>query len=214
MAEAHADDDSRLPARRARAEDASPIVEILVDAFHADPFINWFVGGRGPKARRIYVEMVLHRLTLPHGEVWVDPGLRGAALWTPPEAWNIPVAEQLSILPILTRAVGLRRLFVAARCAELVEAARPPQPWYYLALIGALPAAQGQGIGRALLAPVLERCDREGVPAVLETSVLANVRWYARQGFVIHGEIDLPDGGPHLWMMRRPPGGSAGPLAT
>jgi GNAT superfamily N-acetyltransferase len=36
--------------------------------------------------------------------------------------------------------------------------------------VGVLPEAQGKGLGRALMAPTLECCNRDGLPAYLETS--------------------------------------------
>ena len=66
------------------------------------------------------------------------------------------------------------------------RAARPDQPeskrghhpkgpeHWYLQYLGVEPRRQGKGLGGALLAPVLERCDGEGVPAHLETSTERN----------------------------------------
>jgi GNAT superfamily N-acetyltransferase len=44
----------------------------------------------------------------------------------------------------------------------------PPAHWY-LSLIGVSPSCQGQGIGGALLAPVLLKADKEGTCCLLET---------------------------------------------
>jgi hypothetical protein len=52
--------------------------------------------------------------------------------------------------------------------------------------------------------PVLERCDREGVPAYLEASGARNRDLYLRLGFRVTGEIRLPDG-PSMWPMWREP---------
>ncbi|MFE4644295.1 GNAT family N-acetyltransferase, partial [Streptomyces sp. NPDC056730] len=64
---------------------------------------------------------------------------------------------------------------------------------------------QGRGLGRALIEPVLERCDREGLPAYLEASSERSRRLYERLGFTFTGTtVDLPDG-PHMWPMWREP---------
>ena len=46
----------------------------------------------------------------------------------------------------------------------------PPEPHWYLPLIGVDPARQGQGLGAALMRPVLAKCDAAGLPAYLEST--------------------------------------------
>ena len=86
-----------------------------------------------------------------------------------------------------------------------IEAAHPEEPHWYLAVVGTEPRLQHQGIGSALLAPVLERCDRDFVPAYLESSREDNVAFYQRLGFEVTTPIDLPGGGPRVWPMWRDP---------
>jgi hypothetical protein len=54
------------------------------------------------------------------------------------------------------------------------------------------------------MGPVLERCDREGEPAYLESSKEQNIPFYSRHGFEVTGQLDLPDG-PSMWPMWREP---------
>jgi RimJ/RimL family protein N-acetyltransferase len=60
-------------------------------------------------------------------------------------------------------------------------------------------------MGSSLLRTVLDRCDRDRTPAYLEATSEASMRLYLRHGFVVTGEIPLPDG-PPLWCMSRSPG--------
>jgi GNAT superfamily N-acetyltransferase len=66
------------------------------------------------------------------------------------------------------------------------------------------PLNQRTGAGAALLRPVLERCDTEGLPAYLETQKEENVPWYMRSGFELVQVLDVK-GCPPLWTMRREP---------
>ncbi len=54
------------------------------------------------------------------------------------------------------------------------------------------------------MAPVLEECDRDGIPAYLESSRESNLAYYARFGFRVTGRLDLPRG-PRVWPMWRDP---------
>ena len=78
------------------------------------------------------------------------------------------------------------------------------EPHWYLAILGTDPPHQGKGVGGALLAPVLTRCDTEGTGAYLESSKPDNVPYYERFGFRVSGQIDMPDG-PTMWPMWRDP---------
>jgi RimJ/RimL family protein N-acetyltransferase len=72
-------------------------------------------------------------------------------------------------------------------------------------LIAISKEVQGQGVGTALINSVLDRCDREGLPAYLEASSERSRALYERLGFTFTGTtIDLPDG-PHMWSMWREP---------
>jgi ribosomal protein S18 acetylase RimI-like enzyme len=123
-------------------------------------------------------------------------------LWAPPGKWRLGAWGQVRMLPDFIRLFG-RRLPLASRGLNLVEAHHPRELHWYLAVLGTEPACQGQGIGSALMAPILERCDREGLPAYLESSKESNIAFYSRHGFEVTGEIRLPDG-PPVWPMWRP----------
>lgn len=193
--------------RKATAEDASAIVRTLVRAFDADPFVCWLVRDDASRARRLqrYMDVALRRVTLPHGGVWVTDDCRCAALWAPPGAWEMSLADQLRLLPAVIEVVGLGRLATIAQGLSEVERRRPPPPWWFLALLGTDPAAQGRGLASATLAPVLERCDREGTAALLDTCSSRNIRFYERRGFRVVSEVDLPAQGPRCYTMRRDP---------
>lgn len=92
----------------------------------------------------------------------------------------------------------------------ILERRHPRQRHYYLPYIGVRPAAQGRGLGTGLLAPVLERCDRERLPAYLEASSPDNARLYRRLGFTTR-EIIRPLGSPPIELMIRDPGTAAAP---
>ena len=78
-------------------------------------------------------------------------------------------------------------------------------PHWHLPFMGVDPARQGLGLGTLLLRAGLSRVDQDGVECRLFTEQPRNVPLYQRYGFEIAVEEDVPDGGPHLWFMRRRP---------
>lgn len=108
------------------------------------------------------------------------------------------------MMPGFVRAFG-RRVARGQQVAELMKQHHPEEPHWYLAVIGSDPTVRGGGFGHALMRSRLDRVDAEHAPAYLESSNPDNVPYYLRFGFEVTGEIRLPDGGPTMTPMWRPP---------
>ena len=80
----------------------------------------------------------------------------------------------------------------------------PHEPHWYLPLIGVDPAHQGKGHGDALMSYALDRCDRERVPAYLESTNPRNISLYRRHGFEPLGTIQAGSSPTLVPMVRRP----------
>ena len=85
-----------------------------------------------------------------------------------------------------------------------MAAYHPDGPHWYLPMIGVNPAHQSKGLGAALLRQALERCDREGLPAHLESTNPRNISLYMRHGFVAVGEIQAGSSPTMVPMLRQP----------
>ena len=79
------------------------------------------------------------------------------------------------------------------------------QHWY-LDVIAVDPAAQGRGIGGALLCAVHTSADADGVPIVLLTYQPTNLSFYSRHGYSVVCGGTAPGNGPRWWGLRREPG--------
>jgi GNAT superfamily N-acetyltransferase len=80
----------------------------------------------------------------------------------------------------------------------------PVRHWY-LSILGVDPARQGQGLGGALLQPILSRADEEGVPCYLETGQPKAISFYRKHGFEVVVQDVEPKSGLRFWTFRREP---------
>ncbi len=187
---------------RAARNDAARLAASLSTAFYDDPVFRWFSPDDHRRGAMLpdFFDVFVHAY-LSHGEAYTDDAVSGAALWAAPHT------DPLSAEPVYAErleeiaGVDAARLF---EIVELLEAHSPHERHYHLQFLGVLPERQGAGLGSALMAPILQRCDRDGMPAYLEATSDRNRALYERHGFRAHGDIPLP-GGPALWRMWRDP---------
>ncbi len=191
--------------RVANRADAGPLAASLARAFYDDPVMEFLIPDEPSRRRRVgeFFEVALTIQHLPHGATFTDTDLAGGALWDPPGHWKMRFGQILRGSRKMVSAFGLK-VPRALRVLSTIERQHPRTPHWYLAVLGTDPIHQGKGIGSALLAPILSRCDHEGTGAYLESSKRSNIAFYRRHGFEVTGEIVLP-GGPTVWPMWRDP---------
>jgi GNAT superfamily N-acetyltransferase len=210
--------------RRATPADIPELAAMLARAFADDPIAEWACPPdslRGQMLERFHATRV--RQLLAHQEIWITTERRSAALWAPPKRWRLTPLEDAQLGRGMLHPRLIWRLPLIAGGLYGIERKHPHAPaHWYLAVLGTDPSFQGQGLGSAVLAPVLEQCDSDGVaaypesskeeeprmqggtPAYLESSKESNISFYERFGFKVIGEYRLP-GGPKVWPMWRDP---------
>lgn len=194
--------------REARVEDVPDLALASARAYYDDALMSWFIPDGARRldiARRFFAASMRAAVKHRVGTIYTTDDRVGEAHWIPPHRPELPMRAQLrAVAPMLTslRSVSMPALFEFNR---FEAASRPAKPHWYLSGIATDPGFQRRGIATALMAPVLERCDREGVGAFLITQTQANVPFYAKRGFSVTASSDLGRGGPHLWLMWREP---------
>jgi len=194
-------------ARAATADDIGSVADALVLAFHDDPLMAYLFQddqGRRKKSRLFFVGDAKRAIGKSKGRVETtdDGSVKGGAIWFAPDEWRVGGLELLTQLPMLFK-MGTETPR-ALQVLSQVEKVHPKTPHWYLAVLGTDPQHQGKGIGSALLAPVLAKCDEEGIPAYLESSKERNIPFYRRHGFEVSSELKLKNG-PTIWPMWRDP---------
>jgi ribosomal protein S18 acetylase RimI-like enzyme len=192
--------------RAARKSDLPALIGLLCRAFDADPVTNWVLRQDEHRVAALasYFRLSLE-LTVPHGCVFITEDRLGTAAWAPPGKWKEGRIRQIWRLPSFLHAVSLRRAPRVLPAVVALDAKHPTVPHYYLFELAVEPSHQGRGIGGALLRHGLERCDREGMPAYLESSNPRNNPLYERHGFKVVERYILGGDGPPIWLMWREP---------
>jgi ribosomal protein S18 acetylase RimI-like enzyme len=193
-----------IATRRATDADVPALARMLARAFLDDPVAIWSCPPASLRPRVVErFQATRLRHLLAEREVWTTSELSSAALWAPPKRWRTTVRQDMEIARCSLHPRLLARTPLIARGFLGMERKHPHHPpHWYLAVLGTEPAAQGRGLGSAVLAPVLEQCDADGVGAYLESSKERNIAFYARHGFRVTAELRLPRG-PRIWAMWR-----------
>lgn len=192
--------------RNVRADECRQVAVSLSRAFYNDPPTRWVFPDdqRRTMVLESLFNLYMQKLWFRHGECLTTNDYSGAATWLPPGGSDVGLMQQIMLIPgMAVRArFALGRLL---RAVDVLESNHPKEPHFYLPFAGVIPERQGKGIGGTLLTPVLERCDREQLPAYLEASSPINRRLYERHGFKMTEEISFADDAPPLWRMWRNP---------
>ncbi|MFE6834049.1 GNAT family N-acetyltransferase [Streptomyces sp. NPDC057705] len=189
--------------KTAAIDDAALISRSLARAFDDDPMMRWFFPDDSSREASLgsYFTTLFTRQYVSNAVCEFTEA--AAAFWVPPEAQAKAVPDAETIQQLRDILGDRAELFGAA--VEAAAQHTPREPHWYLAVIGADPAAQGTGQGAALLRSGLAKADAAGLPACLESSKAANLPFYQHFGFTVREEVRLPGGGPTLWAMRREP---------
>jgi len=200
-----------IPVRLAVPGEIGALASVLARAFVDDPFYRYLAGDapeRNERMRAGWIGLLEHasdRLST----TYTTDDHAGVAIWHPPGYTGTSFIGSLRLLPSVARlAGGYRRLREVSRAVAALEERRQhhaPGPHFYLSALGVEPHRQGEGVGTALVQPILERATASGVPAYLETATARNVLLYERLGFAVVEELTLPATDVHGWLMLRAP---------
>ncbi|MFE1024328.1 GNAT family N-acetyltransferase [Streptomyces sp. NPDC058818] len=200
--------------RTAGHGDRELVVRLLDEAFQDDPVSSWVFPDEEYRRRTHHRLMaVFTDAVLADGRIDLTEDGAACALWLPVPAdghtgddSGEDHREGAADGPAQVREAVDPENERVELIARLTDGIHPSgRAHEYLWMIGVAPERQGEGLGTALIESVLDRCDREGLPAYLEASSARGRSLYERLGFEFTGRaLDLPDG-PRMWPMWREP---------
>ena len=189
------------PVVSAKVQDRERVVSAIVLAFVGDPVARW--AWPEPHHYLTYFPEftnVFGGKGFEHDAAHSVAEFSGGALWLPP---GVQPDEEV-LVGLMERSIDPKRLQVVFTMLEQMGGYHPAEPHWYLPLIGVEPAKRGRGYGAALLRHALERIDREGRIAYLESTNPANIPLYQRHGFEVVGTIQVDEAPPIVPMVRQP----------
>ena len=185
---------------RLRIEDTDKALATLTVAFVADPMVRYMF-----PAAETYLEAyprflkAFCGLGIERGTAFRDESFGGVCIWLPPG--SEPDNDALSA--VNKTAIPPERLETFKGInEEMVQYHPHDEPLWYLPCIGVDAAAQGRGLGSALMKHTLQLCDEQGTRAYLESSNPANISLYERHGFEVMGRIEVGSAPPITPMIR------------
>ncbi len=172
-------------------------------AWH-EPFGAWALPDPADREQRLAarIRADIRDRFLPHGECWTIGAGACVTLWIPPI--STPGTESLRERRSEADYAEYGERADALRAGdELLASLKPPEDHWYLDTIATAPEWRRRGLGARLLDHDLAVRDAAGDACVLDTHTPENIAFYARRGFEVTAEGQLP-GGPDLYVMVRP----------
>ncbi len=175
------------------------IVDVITLAFATDPIARWAY----PNSQQ-YLEYFPNFIRLFGGRAFDTEtayyinGFSAAALWLPPDVQP----DEDALVALFQNTVSHELHDDLFAFFEQMGKFHPTEPHWYLPMIGVDPTRQNKGYGSMLMRQALAVCDRDGLPAYLESSNPRNITLYVRHGFEIVGTIQAGSS-PPMFAMRR-----------
>ena len=196
---------------RISEEQILPAGETLVQAFFEDPLCIYTASDPEQRKRIFswYFTQFVREESSVNAVYIAGDQPDGVAIWMPPhmgEAASEPTERNMP--DEIEKRFGqdaYQHFTTAFSYFEAIHHQVIRGPHWYLELLGVAPHCQGQGIGKALLAPVLQKADEEALPCYLETFTARNVPFYTYSGFQAVEVGIEPSSQLSFWAMRREP---------
>jgi hypothetical protein len=183
---------------------------VLARAFYDDPFFTFTIPNVVRRASVLpWLFAKIIRYGISYGQVFTTPSVEGTAIWLGPQKPTLKLTGVLQtgmfLFPLKLNWREFQRSTRLSNYADQLHKKSIKGRHWYLYELGIEPALQGQGIGRALLQPVLAQADKNRLICYLDTYNERNISFYGRIGFVVanHGQAS-PDS-PPVWAMLREP---------
>lgn len=186
--------------KAATREEANQAMAVVLMGFSTDPAARWMYPDvldyltHFPKFIKLFAGKAFE-----NESALCTADFSGAALWLPPDVHP----EDEPLVKLFEETVAEELLEDMFAMFEQMGDFHPDEPHWYLPMIGVDTFQQSRGIGSALMKHALSICDRDRLPAYLESSNPRNIPLYERHGFEVVGKIQVGSSPPITPMVRK-----------
>ena len=173
--------------RRATYEDLPQLVNILRQAFDANPAVNDTIKKDEHRDKRAFSLMkYIIKNGLLYKGVYINSEKNCAAVMYNPNQKVNRIKSLIYQIQLVHRSISWIRIGYMMKKDKLMRAQRPTSDHYYLQMIGTLPEAQYTGAGTAMLNFLMQLSAQQQLDLYLETSVEKNVKLYEKRGWNVY----------------------------
>ncbi|MBS1684250.1 MAG: GNAT family N-acetyltransferase [Bacteroidetes bacterium] len=185
--------------------------EILADAFHHYPLMQYAFAGRTEEARHRGLLQLYTRCASAacrYGGVVLNDTNDGALIWLPGSSFPLTLGQEIrSGMGLIPFTVGPRATLRLVRhdgASEGWVREHAGEKMGYIWCLGVAASQRGKGYSRALIGRAIEQMRAQGMDTFwLKTEDPKNVEIYKRIGFELMNEMVVPSSGIRSWAMRR-----------
>ena len=151
--------------RHAVRADLPLVTDIWVDAFAADPYLRWIQPDdqRWPAFGTAWMWFIAE-LVFERGHTYLTGDGSAAVAWIPPDLSLVGPDDLARGRAILADHAGDARADEAVATIMEARGHALDEPHGTLQYLGVRSGRQGHGLGAAMVAPILQICDRDGMP--------------------------------------------------
>lgn len=169
--------------KRATLLDKPVVVQILLESFKSDPYLQWITRvSNNPNKLKYVIEYAVDD-TFENGLVYLSDNNMATALWNTEKKWKFSLRFIERNLTIFYH-LGIKAV-KSLLMKDITTHNHYPKfdKFWHLYFIGVLPEGQGKGLASELMNPILNKCSLESIPVLLETANPTNVDIYKNKGF-------------------------------
>ncbi len=190
--------------RKATIKDKDLLCEILSESFNQNPSVNWVIGKRSGKKKRIAL-LVKYSITkcLREGTALISDNEKGAALYFLPNHYKFSISEIWWQVLLAFKVIGIFRVPEIVKRESFIKSQKLNTPHLYFWYLGVLSDSRDGKAVNELRNHVFEVADDLQVPILIETSEPRNIKTYERVGFKTYFEWISPEKNLNIWFMKR-----------